>query len=756
MHILLLIDKLLKAGTQRQVELLATGLVEAGRQVTIFLLEQHEDRPLPNLPGVKIVRTPVGPLNRLGSLKESRRLVEMIRREAPDVVHTFLFKANVLGALAGRLAGVPVIVGSRRSLGYDLTRRGALALRVTQRFTDAIVANTPAVLSASARIEGAPHPLGQVIPNGVVDEGVTIVGPGKARLGVLANIRPVKGHDIVLQAFRMILEKHSAASLHLMGDRTADPAWVRQLEAIVEDLKIADKVYWYPADTPRGDFFSRIDVLALPSRSEGLSNALLEGMSAGLAIVASEVGASRAVLEGVGSLVPAGEPAALAAAVERYFSDHPLKTSHGRAARFRALSRYTVSAMVDAHLQLYRNLRRTASDRRNLLAPTPRRGLLFAIDELDSGGTERQLEHWIAGLRRSNLPISVVCLRSGGETADRLAASGVPIHYLGKRYPLDIGFLWRQQRLLRRLRPAAVLALLATAGLWTVPAARFSGTPRVLFSARGTALTNETGRRGPVRLLSLALRLAHRVLVNSGEVSRFCRRILSVPETRIAELPNAVDVGDLTDRSRRSVRRELGLPLHAPLFGIVGRLTEVKNHEMFLTVAEGVCAQIRNAEALVVGGGERSAWLREEIRGRNLTNKVIPLGHRPDALKLIRALDVLLLTSHSEGSPNVILEARAVGTPVVGVTVGGVAELLAGGAGHKVPPGDVDAMMAATLTALTTSHSVETSGGATSPGRHDPVAVTATLCSHLLPDTIWWGTVVRPFQQGDPHVSIQL
>jgi glycosyltransferase involved in cell wall biosynthesis len=314
--------------------------------------------------------------------------------------------------------------------------------------------------------------------------------------------------------------------------------------------------------------------------------------------------------------------------------------------------------------------------------------VLFAIDELDTGGTERQLTLWVRGLRKRGVPVHIVALRSGGRTADLLCAEGVDVHVLHKRGAVDFQFLVRQQRLLNRIRPSVVVALLTTAGVWTVPAARLAGVPRVIYSGRNTRLTNDNERPGPKRIMSLALKAAHMVIGNSQAVVQFHADTLRVSPKRLITLPNAVDCAKERNTARVSLRREFGLPIETPLFGIVARLAEIKNHELFLDAAERLFQRHPLAQGVIVGHGPRANWLRNEIRRRGFESRLRMLGHQRRSAAVIRALDVLVLTSHHEGSPNVVLESLAVGTPVVSVPVGDVEEILDPQTGSVVTSGD--------------------------------------------------------------------
>jgi glycosyltransferase involved in cell wall biosynthesis len=705
-RITIIIDHLGAAGTQRQVAMLATELAAAGRDVEIIALEPEAMSASEAPAGVRVTGCPVASLSQAAALPGILRLAGHLRRTRPDVVHTFLLKANVAGAVAARLAGVPVVVGARRSLGYDLTPRGARSLRLVNRWLDGVVGNDRSVIDAAAAREGQRPPCPIVIPNGVMVPTVpalTALRRGRD-VGVLANLRPVKGHDVMLEAFAKLREQRPDARLHLMGDRVRDPEWVEILDRQVRELGLSATIVAYDPKTPPAVFFANIDVLAVPSRSEGLPNAVLEAMAHGVAVVATDVGGAAAALGGNGRLVPVGDPSALATALAAELADNDGRRRRGLAGKARTEREFSPAAMARRHLDWYDWLLDTANRGPWGLAwRAPRRGLLIAIDTLDAGGTEQQVMVWTREFQRQGVPVEIACLRSGGRAADRLRADGALVHELGKRTAIDPLFLCRQQALLNRRRPAAVLALLTTAGLWTVPGSRLAGVPRVLFSMRATALTDDPARTGPLRLLSWSLRAAHHVFGNSHAVLDYCRRELRVPDHRLTLLPNAIAAGDLRERTRADVRRELGLPAGEPLVGIIARLVPIKDHELFLDACAQLLARRPRLHAVIAGDGPQEQAIAEGIRQRGLQRAVTMLGHRDDTLAVLRALDVALLTSHSEGSPNAVLEALAVGTPVVSVDVGDVAALLGADGGRVIAGRDAGELARAVLDELSVS-----------------------------------------------------
>jgi glycosyltransferase involved in cell wall biosynthesis len=157
------------------------------------------------------------------------------------------------------------------------------------------------------------------------------------------------------------------------------------------------------------------------------------------------------------------------------------------------------------------------------------------------------------------------------------------------------------------------------------------------------------------------------------------------------------------NESRRAkFREELGVDEETVLVGIVGRLTEIKNHEMFLqSVARTSFEKVR---FVIVGDGSLRETLEQQARSLGLEKKVIFAGGRKDPEYFYPALDICALTSRNEGTPLTLIEAMANARPVIATSVGGVVDLVGRveeegdynvcERGISVPPYDVDAFAA--------------------------------------------------------------
>lgn len=167
---------------------------------------------------------------------------------------------------------------------------------------------------------------------------------------------------------------------------------------------------------------------------------------------------------------------------------------------------------------------------------------------------------------------------------------------------------------------------------------------------------------------------------------------------QIKVIPLGLDLSVFADHASRRARfrDELGIDEETILVGIVGRLTEIKNHQMFLNSV----ARLKDQSALrfvVIGDGALRQNLEEQARSLGLESKVIFAGGRRDPEYFYPALDIVALTSLNEGTPLTLIEAMANARPVVATSVGGVVDLLGEDRGIRVPRGDEEAFAAALI-----------------------------------------------------------
>ena len=280
----------------------------------------------------------------------------IIKRFQPDVVHSYSFAGDVLGAMLRARGALVTFLTSRR--GEDTSRRHQRVRRIVNRLSEKIVCVSSEVARFVELTERPAPRLLEVIPNGVpinVDvREQPAHEPAVLRFGTLGTVKPVKGTDLLVDAF-MKFAPDAAVRLSMAG--LIDRPWAYDLRARAStDARIE---FIGRASEPNA-FLAGLDVFVLPSRSEGMSNALLEAMALGLACIATDVGSNRSVLQPAhhapGGMICEPSVDALFVSMDRMARDADARRQYRLAAHEIAEREYTTETMVDRYHHLYRTV----------------------------------------------------------------------------------------------------------------------------------------------------------------------------------------------------------------------------------------------------------------------------------------------------------------------------------------------------------------------------------------------------------------
>jgi glycosyltransferase involved in cell wall biosynthesis len=294
----------------------------------------------------------------------------VLRRNRYDVVHFFLPSAYLLGGSAALLAGVPIRVMSRRSLnayqkGHPFCRILECALH--QRMT-AVLANSRRICDELERSEGVPAEKLGLIYNGVDEEFLNAVysrEDARTRNGLkasefvismVANLIPYKGHKDLLEALSIARPNLPIEWKLLVIGR--DDGIGNELRERALFLGIAEHLSFLGSCKNISELLAASDLGVLCSHEEGFSNALLEGMAAGLPMVVTNVGGNcEAVEDGIsGAVVRPRDPRALAKEIVKLASDKPLRAKLGAAAKARVMQTFTFEKCLTAYEKFYISL----------------------------------------------------------------------------------------------------------------------------------------------------------------------------------------------------------------------------------------------------------------------------------------------------------------------------------------------------------------------------------------------------------------
>ena len=370
--ILIFIDYLHgEGGTERHLCMLVRHLRGRGWMVTLIAFDMGESAIVEAIrgSGAEILALPVGRVYSWRAARSAWRLFRLIRERKYDLVQTFHQKSDTYGALVARLSGVRNVIVSRRDTGEIRGRAYRWVGRLISRIYSKIIVVSDGVREAVCAREGFSENRIVRIYNGVdVDafNPATLEGKAAARtaigiglddfvVGMVANFRPEKSHEVLFEACRFAATSIPKVSLLLVGGgpllekfRAAYPPDRGGLEAM-----------FVGAVTDVRPYLAAMDVACLvPCSNEGFSNAVLEAMAMGLPLVVSDVGGNReAVADGVnGRLVEPQNPEALASALVAMWQSAADRQSMGRASRSRVCSEFSIRAMLEQHDDLYRSL----------------------------------------------------------------------------------------------------------------------------------------------------------------------------------------------------------------------------------------------------------------------------------------------------------------------------------------------------------------------------------------------------------------
>lgn len=298
-------------------------------------------------------------LSLVDDAKAITELVRLIRRLDPDVIHAHTFKAGLASRAAGLVTRKPVIYtphGWRFSDGNPWIWRllGPLVEGSLAQVTARVICVSDAELDAATARHVLRPNKAAVIHNGLSDVPLSAgaAGPvGRLRIAVVARLAAPKDHETVLRALAGVT---FAYDLLLIGEGPRRPA----LESLATQLGVADRVRFLGARLDVERLLQHVDVVVLSSSSEGFPLTVIEGMRAGLPVVASAVGGiPEAVSDGeTGLLVPPGNAPALAAALESLAQSAELRRRMGVAGRQAYEARFRIERQAKATLQIYREV----------------------------------------------------------------------------------------------------------------------------------------------------------------------------------------------------------------------------------------------------------------------------------------------------------------------------------------------------------------------------------------------------------------
>ena len=271
-----------------------------------------------------------------------------LARRRPDVLHTHLVHADVLGLPAGALAGVPARISTKHGFNeFRSNRLIAAGDRAAGRFAHRQIAISSGLARYLEDTQGYARGTFTVVHYGIEPGPEPLLPPEAPRLAAVGRLIPIKGFDVLLDAFARARKQLPTLTLELAGD---GPLAAELRSGAPEGVSLLGRV------SPIDAVYQRNGIVVVPSRGEGFGMVALEAAERGRAAIVSNVGGlPEIVVDGVtGSVVPADDAGALAAAIVTLASDPGRVRQFGAAARERALSSFSAERSADGVERVYR------------------------------------------------------------------------------------------------------------------------------------------------------------------------------------------------------------------------------------------------------------------------------------------------------------------------------------------------------------------------------------------------------------------
>lgn len=323
--------------------------------------------------GVPVVRFRLNPRRPFTFL----RSVRWLRHMRPTIFHSFGYGDHWLDVLAAKCACIPHCITCRRNVRHwDAARRLRWSERLRNVWTDHVVANCAAAAEVCTEVEGIPREKIRVIHNGVEVRESRPEPELRRSLGIeattllvgnVANLKPVKGQDVLIRAFRRVADELPRARLLICGEGES-----LTLKRLSQELGLSKQVFFLGLCHNLKSVYSSLDLYVHSSRAEGLSNSILEAMAYGVPVVATAAGGTPELFgeDARDCLVPPGDVSALARAMLRMLKDETLRLKHGSARQKSVAEKFTFARMVAAHEALYLKLLHNAEEAKILAGQT--------------------------------------------------------------------------------------------------------------------------------------------------------------------------------------------------------------------------------------------------------------------------------------------------------------------------------------------------------------------------------------------------
>jgi glycosyltransferase involved in cell wall biosynthesis len=316
--------------------------------------------------------------------------------------------------------------------------------------------------------------------------------------------------------------------------------------------------------------------------------------------------------------------------------------------------------------------------------------VLQLVEGFGRGGAEKKLHELIERIDRNRFDTTICSLDIGGrDLEEEFRNTGYETVILPRKSRVDWQLVAQLIDMIHTRRIDVVMTTLYYADVLGQLAAAL-GRVRAVYSWETSSAPEYlvTRRLWPYRM---TVRFADKVVAVSKAVASYLADQRHVPRSKIEVIPYGVDLSRYSAFRNGQLREQFGLSRKHVVIGMVGRLEPDKGHDILIETASRMNRS--DVRFMLAGQGSLEPSLKQEVRERGLEEQFVFLGFRKDIHRILPLFDIVTLPSLHEGLPNAILEAMAVGKPVVATAVGGIPEAVVHNeTGILIEPGSSDSL----------------------------------------------------------------
>ncbi len=662
--------------------------------------------------------------------------LSLIKKHNIEILQSHGYKSHLLCYLLHRKTGLPwiAVVEGWTSENFKIHCYTALEHILIHGATEIVAVSK----SLRSRLWPLARKRCQVIANAIASEElqVTIQRQDMRRqlgiaedalvFGAMGRLSPEKNLQLFLRALVEVKKVHPQAHALIMGEGQEKDA----LQKLAKNLGLEKNCTFTGHITGTANYYNTLDIQVMPSLSEGMPYAALEGMCMQLPLVASDAGGiPEVVLNGqTGLLFPSNNLAGFTKALLRVSGDASLRQRLGQAGKERIASHFSPEVRTQNFIRLYHE--NIQSSHAMVTKPTPPYDKAASVPAKAIGSPLEEGQKKLESITSTHKPVVLqflTTLNMGG--AERLAISilennkehvqgmvgaiqgesgdlatlahslQIPAFSLHAESCGRIQTIIRLYKMLREHKVDLIHTHAAYLLNYAVPAAKLAGIPVIFTEHSIFDLQQIPALR---RAITWSAPFLNSITCISQPIAQYFAQHLNIgtPPMRIIE--NGIDTKQFSPKGSKQNEMPLPLPWQespitkdTPLFifGTVARLCPEKDHPTLLQAFAKVAAKQENVRLLMVGDGAERERTEALIRELALTDKVHITGKCLNIVEHLHAMDIFVMSSEHEGLPMAILEAMACAVPVISTDAGDIASLNSTGEHvYLVPKKDVNAL----------------------------------------------------------------